>query len=101
MGLRSPDGAARQTREQEWPKLQARLDGGRLAMVGLLRAPAANPFRLIGNHQVLAYGYDVDGDTVSLRVYDPNWPSRDDVTVPLTGGPQSTGEALIGVLSLD
>jgi hypothetical protein len=103
MGLAGTEAAARQTREREWPKIQARLDGGRLAMIGLLRAPATNPFRLIGNHQVLAYGYDVDGDAISLRVYDPNWPSRDDVTVPLTDLPatQSTGEALIGVLSLD
>ena len=58
------------------------------------------------SHQVLVYGYEVreDGsDGISLRVYDPNWPDRDDVTLVLdaAGVRQSTGEPLVALLLLD
>jgi hypothetical protein len=39
---------------------------------------------------------------VTLRLYDSNWPGRDDVTVTIDGDGirQSTGEPLQGVLHL-
>jgi hypothetical protein len=90
------------TRDREWPRIRAALDAGELAVIGLIRVTARNPFKLIGNHQVVAYGYVVDDGSITLRIYDPNWPNRDDVTVPLDGsGPQSTGEVLLGVVALD
>ena len=52
-------------------------------MVGLIRVAGVNPFKLTGNHQVIAYGYAEDGRGVTLRLYDPNWPDRDDVTVTI------------------
>jgi hypothetical protein len=53
---------------------------------------------------VLAYGYETNpgsGET-TVRLYDPNWPNRDDVTLTLApdGFRQSTGEPLKGVLAL-
>ncbi len=48
-------------------------DGGVGAASGL------NPFHLTQSHQVLAYAYEIEGDAVTLRIYDPNWPGRDDV----------------------
>ena len=33
------------------------------------------------SHQVVAYGYEAEGDAMTFRIYDPNWPARDDVTV--------------------
>ena len=33
------------------------------------------------SHQVVAYGYGLEGDALTFRIYDPNWPARDDVTV--------------------
>jgi hypothetical protein len=33
---------------------------------------------------VLAYGYTVDNSQLTLRVYDPNRPRRDDVTLSLS-----------------
>ena len=33
---------------------------------------------------MLAYGYDLDGGTLRLRLYDPNRPGRDDVTLSLS-----------------
>ena len=68
---------------QEWPKVRAELDAGRLAMIGLVRTVDNDPFKLNRNHQVLAYGYDLDGSQLTLLIYDPNWPNDDDVTLRL------------------
>ena len=95
---------ARVTYEKDWPKVRRQIDEGRLVMIGLVRVGGWNPFRLTGNHQVMAYGYAEDGRGVTLRIYDPNWPDRDDVTVTLhldpalrpTGLEQSTGEPVLG-----
>ena len=102
MSRRGATDRAARTRDREWPKIRAALDDGRLAVIGLIRAAGANPFRLVRNHQVVAYGYDEADGAVRVRVYDPNWPDRDDVWIPLDGsGPQSTGETLLGVVALD
>ena len=45
---------------------------------------STNPIDLKQDHQVLAYGYQVEGDALTLRLYDPNWPGRDDVTMTLS-----------------
>jgi hypothetical protein len=96
---------ARRTYETEWPKIRAEIDAGRLAITGLIRVASPNPFRLTSNHQVIVWGYAEDGRGVSLRLYDPNWPSRDDVTATIHLDPafrpiglfQSTGEPLLGL----
>lgn len=100
--LGGPDRTARRSRDGEWPKIRRTIDRGRLAMVGLVRHQGLNPVNLSKSHQVVAYGYSIDGHVVTLRLYDPNWPLRDDVTVTLEPGTirQSTGELLFGVLSL-
>ena len=97
-----PDRTLRRSRATEWPRIRRTIDGGRLAMVGLVRHQGLNPFNLSKSHQVVAYGYTVEGGVVSLHVYDPNWALRDDVTVTLEPAAirQSTGETLFGVLSL-
>jgi hypothetical protein len=95
---------ARATLEHEWPKAKALLDRGELVPIGLVRVAAKDPRQLTHNHQVIAYGYREDGRGVTLRLYDPNWPDRDDVTITIhldpalrpTGLDQSTGESLLG-----
>jgi hypothetical protein len=108
--LRSAFGAsfggdrARAAFEREWPRIRREIDEGRLAMLGLIREAGVNPVGLTANHQVIAYGYAEDGRGVSLRLYDPNWPDNDDVTVTIRLDPafrpigleQSTGEPLLG-----
>jgi hypothetical protein len=80
-------------------------------MVGLVRSARINPFGLTTNHQVLAYAYEADTDQGALRIYDPNHPGRDDVTLriqrvdPAAGRPrfsleQMTGEPLLALLRL-
>jgi hypothetical protein len=95
---------ARSTFEREWPAARAAIDRGELVPIGLIRVAGINPYQLTKNHQVIAWGYAEDGRGVTLRLYDPNWPDRDDVTVTLsldaalrpTGLDQSTGEPLLG-----
>ena len=100
--------ATRNTVEREWPRIRAEIDAGSPAMIALVRRFGASPFALTTNHQVLGYGYTVEDDgRLRVRVYDPNWPGRDDVdlrwdpTMWAAGrdpGSQSTGESLVGFL---
>lgn len=102
MAARGADDAARRTRQTELPKIGETIDGGRLAMIGLVRHLGWNPLAQTESHQVLAYGFDVAAGITTLRIYDPNWPNRDDVTISIepTAIRQSTGEGLFGILSL-
>jgi hypothetical protein len=101
---------------REWPRIQVEIDAGHPAVVGLIRASGESPWLLTRNHQVLAWAYEVAGDgagetaSIRIRVYDPNHPASDEVTLEMAvapaqpGGPwrdrialrQSTGEPLLG-----
>ena len=76
LGIR---GLAFRSVRREWPRIKRDLDRGVLSPVGLVRVRSANPLELGRNHQVLAYGYDLNerSGTVAIRVYDPNHPSAD------------------------
>jgi hypothetical protein len=95
---------ARSTFEHEWPIAKAGLGEARLVPIGLIRVASADPRNLTKNHQVVASGYAEDGREASLRIYDPNWPDRDDVVITIhldnalrpAGLDQSTGEPLLG-----
>jgi hypothetical protein len=95
---------ARATFEREWPVARRELDAGRLVLIGLIRVASADPRTLTSNHQVIAWGYAESGRGVTLRLYDPNWPDRDDVAITIHLDPalqpttlsQSTGEPLLG-----
>ncbi len=70
----------------EWPGIQADLDRGRPVPLGLVTVRSWSPGDLGRNHQVLAYGYDLTGRDLVLKVYDPNTDlaSADDVRVSLS-----------------
>lgn len=99
--LRRPPQATATVR-YEWPKIRAGLDSGSMVNVGLVRASDNDPRRLTSNHQVLAYGYTLDGTSLALAIYDPNHPGDDTVELHVEIGPdgrvskleQSTGEPL-------
>jgi hypothetical protein len=61
---------------EEWPRIRADLDAGRPSMIGLVRIVSDDPRQLNHNHQVLAFGYDLDGTAVKIWIYDPNWPGQ-------------------------
>jgi hypothetical protein len=69
-----------------WPRVRADLDRGVPCPLGLVRAKSLNPFDLGQNHQVLAYGYDLEGAALTLCLYDPNYPDDDGVTMSLEVG---------------
>ena len=73
--------ARRRALDVEWPAIRADIDAGRLSMVGLVRHQGRSPLRLTQSHQVLAYAYATDGETTTIRIYDPNLPGRDDVVI--------------------
>ena len=86
--LLNRQGVAWKTIVEEWPgRIRSELDAGRLVCLGLVTVAGTNPGDLGKNHQVLAWGYDLDGaQGLTLRVYDPNTPQdrADDVTIALS-----------------
>ncbi|MDP8955360.1 MAG: hypothetical protein M3N24_00135, partial [Actinomycetota bacterium] len=80
LGLR---GLASRSVRREWPRIKRDLDRGVLSPVGLVRVRSLNPLELGRNHQVLAYGYELDEPRrrVAVRVYDPNHPNADDLAL--------------------
>ncbi|MGL6073679.1 MAG: hypothetical protein ACRC8S_05905 [Fimbriiglobus sp.] len=77
-GVRVLEGLTRQTITTEWPKIKECLDTGMPAPLGIVNPYSYNPGQLARNHQVLAVGYELQGDDVTLNVYDPNHPLQDD-----------------------
>jgi hypothetical protein len=74
-------GAAWRTIAVQWPRIRASLDDGIPAPLGLVTVASANPAQLRHNHQALAFGYDLSGREVTLRVYDPNSGQDDGVCI--------------------
>jgi len=94
----------------EWPRIRAAVDRSELTILGLIRGAGWSPWALARNHQVLAYGYEEDETSVTIRIYDPNHPGRDDVVLRVAADrrrgsatpsrirlSQSTGEPLLGL----
>ncbi|HZL05127.1 MAG TPA: hypothetical protein VFE45_06875 [Coriobacteriia bacterium] len=80
----APKGTAR-TRQSELPRVLAALEVGQPVPLGLVSGLSVR--HLAQNHQVLAYAADVEGGLARIRIYDPNFPHRDDVVleVPIAG----------------
>lgn len=70
--------------KDEWPRIQSMLDAGHPVPLGLIMVKSAAARDLGKNHQVLAYGYDLDGTDLTLHLYDPNHADRDDVQLSLS-----------------
>jgi hypothetical protein len=103
IGAIGPRRAGRRSWDREGPRIRADIDAGRLSRVGLVRHQGLHPWLMTWSHQVVAFAYEAEEAVLTLRVYDPNWPGRDDVTVAIhaTGAvEQSTGEPLIGLFRI-
>jgi hypothetical protein len=68
----------------EWPKIKADIDSGQLSPIALVLVKDHDPTKMGGNHQVLVYGYSLDGTDLTMRLYDPNSPDEDTVTMSLS-----------------
>jgi len=102
-------GRAWKTIRDEWPGIKTILDAGQPCPLGLIRVKSTDYRKLGLNHQVLAYGYDVAGDVVSLFIYDPNYLKNDDIRISFNiSNPElpatmtySTGEPLFAFFKVD
>ncbi|MBI2780257.1 MAG: hypothetical protein HYX55_00485 [Chloroflexi bacterium] len=97
----------RGTVRDAWPAIKAAVDNGEPPMVGLVRLASWNPLAVRLGHQVVAFRYDESATGITIWIYDPNHPGDDDVRLTVERRAdgtfamgQSTGEALIGLLSL-
>jgi hypothetical protein len=81
-----PVGRAWRMIREEWPKIKEKLDDGEPCPLGLILIKSTNVMKLGENHQVLAYGYDLIDDELTLYIYDPNNPENDNVTLSLKIG---------------
>ncbi len=86
------DGRAFVVANVEWPLIRQDIDAGHPSPIGLVQVKSVLPTDLGHNHQVLAYAYQVRGQTVELWVYDPNHPDDDDVK--LTFNIETTAEPI-------
>lgn len=74
--MAQPDGTVVGVRHASWnamAAIRAQIDRGRPALIGQIKV-SARTGQLWDNHQVLAWGYSVSGSTVTLKIYDPNYP---------------------------
>lgn len=80
-------GVTRWTKEEEFPKLRACIDGGRPVPLGLIQAD--NLTRIGDNHQVVAYGYEHHPDIglMTVYIYDNNSPGAEVVLTSRPGNP--------------
>jgi hypothetical protein len=71
------DGVQELTAREEFPKIVAELNAGRMVVVGLVYV-GPGKLNIWDNHQVLAYGIERVSSTVTkIKIYDPNY-NRDD-----------------------
>lgn len=71
---------------QEWPAIKAKLDTGHPCPLGLICVKSKELSMLGENHQVLAYGYELVADDLTLFIYDPNSHLNDNITLKLNIG---------------
>ena len=77
----TPHGTQEKTYE-EFEAVRAKLDDDNCVPIGLVYISARDSLQIWENHQVLAFEYSAPDDAhVDMRIYDPNYPLRDDVYV--------------------
>jgi hypothetical protein len=78
-------GVGAMTIEDQLPRITAVLDQGHPCPLRLVTAYGFDPRRLGANHVVLAYGYRLDDSgELTIAVYDPNSPGRDDIRLEMS-----------------
>ncbi len=67
---------------REFNQFRARINDNQCSVLGLVYAKGTKISHLFLNHQVLGYALDIrDDDHFAIRIYDPNYPERDDVNI--------------------
>jgi hypothetical protein len=63
--------------------IRSEIHAGRPVVIGVVLTQSSNPIDAFDNHQVLVWGLDQNGDALTLRTYDCNYPGRDDIYIRL------------------
>ncbi|MCP5095836.1 MAG: hypothetical protein GY943_09805, partial [Chloroflexi bacterium] len=79
MGL--PDEAVQLRTAEEVKKLKPRLDAGIPTPIGLVYISSKETWEIWQNHQVLAVNYTEENGVLTIQIYEPNYPRRNDVYV--------------------
>ena len=93
MGLpdATPNGTQKRTLD-EFEKIRTRLNRFTPVPIGLLYVKWSDSNQVWQNHQVLALGYTRDTQNhIKLKIYDPNYPLRDDVFIEAERVPVGDG----------
>ncbi|HEY8025900.1 MAG TPA: hypothetical protein VIF60_15145 [Burkholderiaceae bacterium] len=86
-----PHGTSWRTIKESMPALRKSIDGGHPCPLALVCIHSTNPMDLGQNHQVLAYGYEDQGNTTTVYIYDSNHPDDDSATISFdTSKPEHT-----------
>jgi hypothetical protein len=85
---------ARRTLAGQWPRIAAELDRGIPVPLGVVTVASARPGHLPHNHQVLATGYAMTDEAVTVEVYDPNHGPRDDIRIEFDAARSGFGHNL-------
>jgi hypothetical protein len=93
-GIRVTRGLTARTVEDEWPRIRAELDAGCPVALGLVKVEGWDIRQIAKNHQVLAYGYDLDETVLALHIYDPNYPA-DEATLTLSLANPDAGSPIV------
>lgn len=67
----------------EWPRIRGDIDSGVPSPIALVTQKTTDVSMMGHNHQVLAYGYDLDGTLLRIYVYDPNANAKNDAFLEL------------------
>ncbi|MEK7994929.1 MAG: hypothetical protein AAB403_14080 [Planctomycetota bacterium] len=87
----APRGRAWVMINEEWPKIRGDIASGHPSPLGLVTIKSLDPSRVFDNHQVLAYGYELDGTDLVIYVYDPNAENNNNIAISLSiADPQHT-----------
>jgi hypothetical protein len=91
----TPHGTQKRTQD-EFEKIRSRLNRFTPVPIGLLYVKWTDTNQVWQNHQVLATGYTRDDQNrIQMRIYDPNYPTRDDVIIE--GERVPLGNGIIGL----
>lgn len=67
----------------ECPAIMADIDAGVLCPIGLILVESFAPWAVFGNHVVLVWRYERQGDLLTLYTYDCNYEGRDNIIITL------------------
>jgi hypothetical protein len=64
---------------EAWKMVKEDVDNNHPSPIGVIRIKSINPFKVFNQHQLLAYGYQINKELITINVYDQNFPYSDNL----------------------